>query len=144
MKLSKEQVEGIDPNDLDNIWVIMETTPKLIRVAMKETALELYDENEKLEKELAEVKRKYPSEWFEKGRNSIKRQNQSGCVCIVNDDGTVDGICGAHADWLETETEKLKAELADLNEKIKQIRQACIDTDPMLALGRIEEILEGE
>jgi hypothetical protein len=43
---------------------------------------------------------------------------------------------------METETEKLKNEIADLNEKIKQIRQACADTDPMLALGRIEEIIK--
>jgi hypothetical protein len=45
---------------------------------------------------------------------------------------------------LYDENDRLRSELADLNEKINQIRQACADTDPFSALDRIEEILEGK
>jgi len=38
-------------------------------------------------------------EWFKKGQNSVKRQNESGCCCIINDNDEVVSACGAHSDW---------------------------------------------
>ena len=39
------------------------------------------------------------AKWFEKGRNSVKRQNKSGCCCIIDDDDIIVSACGAHAEW---------------------------------------------
>ena len=39
---------------------------------------------------------------FERGQESIKRQNESGCVCIIDDDGIVVSVCGAHKEWAES------------------------------------------
>ncbi len=44
---------------------------------------------------------KLRAKWFEKGQMSVKRKNQSGCCCIINDDGEVVSPCGAHQNWLE-------------------------------------------
>ena len=35
--------------------------------------------------------------WYEKGRRSIKRQNESGCVCVISEDGeTIEEMCALH------------------------------------------------
>ena len=39
------------------------------------------------------------AKWYEKGRESVKRQNKSGCCCIIDDDDIVVSACGAHAEW---------------------------------------------
>ena len=41
------------------------------------------------------------AKWFKKGQNSILRKNKSGCCCIINDDGKVISVCGAHQEWLD-------------------------------------------
>ncbi len=57
---------------------------------IKALAKEALSENEK---ELAR--------WYEKGRESVKRKNQSGCCCIIDDNDQVVSVCGAHLTWLE-------------------------------------------
>ena len=47
-----------------------------------------------------EEKRQLIAEWFEKGRNSIMRKNQSGCVCKLDEEGeNIIELCGLHADY---------------------------------------------
>ena len=37
------------------------------------------------------------SEWFERGKNSILRKNESGCCCKMDEDGeTISELCLAH------------------------------------------------
>lgn len=38
---------------------------------------------------------------FKKGRESVLRENKSGCCCIIDDDGNVVSACEAHQAWLE-------------------------------------------
>jgi len=66
------------------------------------------------------------SEWFEKGRNSILRQNRSGCCCKFNEEDTeIVSVCEAHKELINTKIAKLKAEntrlLLDNADKIKEI-----------------------
>lgn len=42
-----------------------------------------------------------PFDWFEKGRNSVLRENKSGCCCIINDADEVVSACEAHKAWKE-------------------------------------------
>lgn len=35
-------------------------------------------------------------EWFDKGRNSIKRTNKSGCCCMFEEDESISIMCAAH------------------------------------------------
>ncbi len=39
--------------------------------------------------------------WFEKGRMSIRRKNESGCCCIIDDSDNIISVCGAHQQWFE-------------------------------------------
>jgi hypothetical protein len=56
-------------------------------------------------------------EWFERGRNAMRRTNQSGCCCDFGEDGeTVISACNAHKDWKEAELEQLRSRVAELEE----------------------------
>lgn len=44
---------------------------------------------------------KQNKEWFEKGKNSVLRKNQSGCCCIINDNNEIVSLCAAHLEHLE-------------------------------------------
>ena len=60
------------------------------------------------------------SEWFEKGRNSILRQNRSGCCCKFNEEDTeIVSVCEAHKELINTKIAKLKAEKERLRELVK-------------------------
>lgn len=48
-----------------------------------------------------ESARQHISKWFEKGRQSVKRTNKSGCTCIIDDNDKIISACGAHAEWKE-------------------------------------------
>ena len=39
--------------------------------------------------------------WFKKGQMSVKRKNESGCICVIDDNDQVISVCGAHKDWIE-------------------------------------------
>ncbi len=39
--------------------------------------------------------------WFRKGQESIKRNNKSGCCCILDDSDRVLSACEAHKEWRE-------------------------------------------
>lgn len=39
------------------------------------------------------------AEWFEKGQKSVKRRNESGCCCVIDNDDKVVSVCGAHSEW---------------------------------------------
>jgi len=34
--------------------------------------------------------------WFLKGQQSIKRKNESGCTCIINDNDEIESLCSLH------------------------------------------------
>ena len=101
--LSKEQVEAIDDTSVLT-WLFLrgEDPPKSNLELLKQTALELYAENERL------------AEKYQQG---------------------VD-----YARALSDDLDRVKFELDKLKERIKQIRQACSDTDPMVALDKIEKL----
>jgi len=61
-----------------------------------------------LEAEIANLKSTLPAKWFAKGQNSTLRKNKSGCSCIINDDGEVVSVCGAHEEWADSLKEKEK------------------------------------
>ena len=39
--------------------------------------------------------------WFKKGQESIKRKNQSGCCCVINDNDEIETSCGLHKPYIE-------------------------------------------
>lgn len=40
---------------------------------------------------------KTPVEWYQKGQESVRRKNESGCCCTIADDGeTIISMCEAH------------------------------------------------
>lgn len=41
------------------------------------------------------------AEGFKKGQESVRRQNKSGCCCIIDDNDKIVSVCGAHAEWAE-------------------------------------------
>lgn len=41
------------------------------------------------------------AEGFLRGRESVHRKNQSGCVCIIDDSGKVIEVCDAHRTLIE-------------------------------------------
>ena len=53
------------------------------------------------ELEDAEENNKLRAKWFEKGQLSVKRKNESGCICIIDDNDEVVSVCGAHKAWME-------------------------------------------
>ena len=57
------------------------------------------------------------AEGFIKGQESVKRKNQSGCCCILNDDN-IESVCGAHAEWLDIAVFKVKM---DIVEQIREV-----------------------
>lgn len=77
---SDKAYEGIAE---DNIWTVA-------YYRIKALAKEALSENDK---DLAR--------WYEKGRESVKRENQSGCCCIIDDNDKVVSACGAHLNWFE-------------------------------------------
>ena len=50
---------------------------------------------------------------FEKGQESVLRQNKSGCCCIIDDNEDVVSVCGAHENWLESVIGKTANEKKD-------------------------------
>ena len=95
---------------------------------LRETALELYAKLEEAEAEFksldeihtagkkdayARLKKAEaelaacPAKWFAKGQASVKRKNQSGCCCIINDNSDIESVCGAHTEWLEAKLRQL-------------------------------------
>ena len=54
-------------------------------------------------------------DWFEKGRNSILRQNRSGCCCKFNEEDTeIVSVCEAYKELINTKVAKLEAEKLEL------------------------------
>lgn len=49
------------------------------------------------------------AEGFSRGKESVLRTNRSGCSCIINDSDDVISVCGAHEQWQDNLTMKLKA-----------------------------------
>ena len=50
---------------------------------------------------------KMAAKWFEKGQLSVKRENKSGCICIIDDADEIVSVCLAHKVWMEKQvTEK--------------------------------------
>ena len=45
------------------------------------------------------------SEWFKKGQNSVKRKNESGCCCVIDNEDKVVSVCGAHEEWVSVDRE---------------------------------------
>lgn len=45
------------------------------------------------------------AEGFYKGQQSVKRKNQSGCCCVIDDNYNVITLCGAHADYFDQKLE---------------------------------------
>ena len=54
----------------------------------------------------AEENNKLRAKWFEKGQLSVKRKNESGCICIINDAYEVVSPCLAHKAWMEEQCQK--------------------------------------
>lgn len=39
--------------------------------------------------------------WFKKGRESVLRDNPSGCCCLFDEKDNLVSICNAHKQWVE-------------------------------------------
>ena len=72
------------------------------------------DAEEKYEWALAELATRF-AEGFAKGKESVKRKNQSGCCCVITDENTVESVCGAHREWLGGELAELREALTNIN-----------------------------
>jgi hypothetical protein len=49
-------------------------------------------------------------EGFIRGRATVFRKNNSGCVCVIDDDNNIISVCGAHQELIE---EALKTDKSD-------------------------------
>ena len=61
----------------------------------------LKEEGWKSPGEIIESQRGLRSEWFNKGRESIFRKNDSGCVCSMDEEGNITSLCAAHQDYFD-------------------------------------------
>lgn len=52
--------------------------------------------------------RELPAKWYQKGQESVKRENQSGCCCIIDDGDKIVEVCAAHLAWREPLKQALK------------------------------------
>lgn len=41
------------------------------------------------------------TKWFQKGRDSVLRQNTSGCCCLFNDKDEIVELCVAHKEYFD-------------------------------------------
>ena len=57
---------------------------------------------------IQKINREYPDKWFKKGQMSVKRKNKSGCCCIIDDNDGVISACGAHENWRDERTGKMR------------------------------------
>jgi hypothetical protein len=48
-------------------------------------------------------------EWFDKGRNSVLRNNESGCCCLFNEQDEIVSVCMAHKELLAEKDKKIDA-----------------------------------
>jgi len=62
-----------------------------------------YIAEKRKQKEKDKERARLIKKWYEKGQDSIRRKNESGCCCIIDEeDGeTIISVCGAHAQWLD-------------------------------------------
>lgn len=44
---------------------------------------------------------KSSARWFKKGRESVLRDNKSGCCCLFDEKDNLVSICNAHKEWVE-------------------------------------------
>lgn len=68
-------------------------------------------------------------EWFDKGRNSVLRDNKSGCCCLFNEQDEIVSVCMAHKELLAEKDKRiaeLEAELAKMRKfKIAASKDQC-------------------
>jgi len=57
--------------------------------------------------ECSECRKRF-AEGFLRGRESVHRKNPSGCVCVIDDNGKVISVCGAHQELIEEALKKEK------------------------------------
>lgn len=48
------------------------------------------------------------AEGFVRGRESVYRKNDSGCVCVFDDNDSVIKVCGAHQEMIEEALKGIK------------------------------------
>lgn len=115
-------------NTGDNKWTGI-LVDDIKRYEEKIAALER--ENAELADEIGKLKvdrREYSQKWFHKGFEAGKHKNNSGCVCVINDEtGKVESMCDFHKEVFEdiqAENAELRKRLAKLEAFWEQSRMA--------------------
>ena len=67
-------------------------------------------------------------EWFNKGRESVLRKNQSGCCCLFDENDNIVSLCDAHRAWAEAELARWKP-LIEAAEELLEVAALRGDAD---------------
>ena len=81
--------------------------------------------NKLLEDEIEKLKNENNNRFakgFKQGQNSIKRKNESGCCCIINDNDEIESLCGLHRELVDIKIAKLKNEREILQSAYRSLR----------------------
>ncbi len=101
--------------------------------------IDLYNQLEEINLELGAIKKCYErqlkrivelknennnrfAKGFKQGQNSIKRKNESGCCCIINDNDEIESLCGLHRELVDIKIAKLKNEREILQSAYRSLR----------------------
>ena len=80
-------------------------------------------------------------EWFEKGKNTILRKNQSGCCCIIGEGDELTSLCALHQELIDS----LRASQKELIEAGENIILTCFSQNGYINshdIRRLKEAIE--